>query len=407
MSSLSIPLENRPPRLDSCVPALHLPNQQLSVSQVCQVIARSLCFAWIMTMGLQSRVVAQSQAIEWQTGAAIEKTVDEITSIDWTDQTLPLGFRTLETTFRMPIVRDRRVDPRRRLTVSSQNRSLEETISVAAAAAELESTVLPWGIYVGPSQVPDRAATAIALLRNELQQAPAADRRRLSRETPASWPRLSQPSQLVQAIAEEYQVQIAGIDTIPYDLWDARDLPKLDFVDRLSLILASFDLTFRWIEMGKRVELIALPAALRFPDTYSVSGGRTPPLNDWRTRYPQADFKVSGNRIEVEGTWNAHREVQRWIADRRRPSSLGNAPAGERRYTLRIPSATLGEITDYLGKQLEMEFVWSAAAEAKRDTRTMLQVQDATLDAMLRSIFKDAGLTHKIEGKRVLIEVSP
>lgn len=358
-------------------------------------------------MGLQSSVFAQDPATEWQTGAAIEKTVDEITSIDWTDQTLPLGFRTLETTFRVPIVRDRRVDPRRRLTVSSQDRSLEETISVAAAAAELESTVLPWGIYVGPPQIPDRVATAIALLNNELQQAPATDRRRLSRETPASWPRLCQPSQLIQSIGEEYEVQIAGIDAIPYDLWDARDLPELDFVDRLSLILASFDLTFRWIEMGKRVELIPLPASLRFPDTYSVGGGRTPPLNDWRARHPQADFQISGNRIEVEGTWNAHREVQRWIADRRRPSSPGNAPAGERRYTLRIPSATLGEITDYLGKQLEMEFVWSTAAEAKRDNRTMLEVQDATLDAMLRSIFKDAGLTHKVEGKRVLIEVSP
>ena len=407
MSSLAIALENRPPRLDYRLLVPHWPNQPHRVSLACQVIARALCLAWIMTFGLPSLVGAQDQSIDWQTGAAIEKTVDEITSIDWTDQTLPLGFRTLETTFRLPIVRDRRVDPRRRLTVSSQDRSLEETISVAAAAAELESTVLPWGIYVGPPQVPDRTATAIALLRNELQQAPAAERRRLSRETPASWPRLSQPSQLVRAIADDYQVQIAGIDAIPYDLWDARDLPELDFVDRLSLILASFDLTFRWLEMGKRVELIALPASLRFPDTYSVGGGRTPPLNDWRTRYPQADFKVTGNRIEVKGTWNAHREVQRWVADRRRPSSPGNAPAGERRYTLRIPSATLGEITDYLGKQLEMEFVWSLAAEAKRDDRTMLEVQDATLDAMLRSIFKDAGLTHKIEGKRVLIEVAP
>jgi hypothetical protein len=80
-------------------------------------------------------------------------------------------------------------------------------------------------------------------------------RARLLNQRPLVWPDLAQPRDLVAALAAEAGLSVKLPDSTPHDLWPAVDLPPLTWTDRLSLVLAGFDLTFEIDPAKKTIAL--------------------------------------------------------------------------------------------------------------------------------------------------------
>lgn len=348
---------------------------------------------------------AQVQEIAWVPSAKLAETLESITSIAWTDQTLPAGLRSLERTYGVPLVCDRRVDPRRVLTLSIRDRSLIDVVGRAASAADREAVVTRWGIHVGPRGVGERMATVAEMRRVELTEQAAAERRRLARETDASWPRLARPATLLAESAQQAGISIRNPERVPHDLWDAQQLPPMDFIDRASLILASFDLSFRWVEPGRAIELVPLPETPSFSESYPVSSARREPIETLRSRLTGATIDLQGNRLQVSGTWSAHREARRWLAGETSRAVAGANRPGEKRLTLTVASASLEQIVEVLGRDLELEFVWTEAAAEKKSVRTPVDARDATLEQLLDQVLGPQELGFTIDGKTVTIDV--
>ncbi len=348
---------------------------------------------------------AQDEGITWVPSAKLAATLESTTSITWTDQTLPAGLRSLERAYGVPLVCDRRVDPRRVLTLSIRDQPLVDVVDRAASAVDRQAVVTRWGMHVGPRGIGERMATVAEMRRVELTEQGAAERRRLARESDASWPRLARPATLLSESANEAGITIRNPERVPHDLWDAQSLPPMDFIDRASLILASFDLSFRWVEPGRSIELVPLPETPSFSESYPLGAARREPIETLRSRLTGATLDLQGNRLSVTGSWSAHREARRWIAGETTRAVAGTTRPGEKRLTLTVASASLEQIVDVLERDLELEFVWTEAAAEKKSVRTPVDARDATLEQLLEQILGPQELTFEIDGKTVSIDV--
>ena len=67
------------------------------------------------------------------------------------------------------------------------------------------------------------------------------------------------PRELLTHLVEQAGVDLLGGQQVPHDLWAAADLPALTWVDRVTLIVNQFDLTFEVVPGGRSVRLIPVP----------------------------------------------------------------------------------------------------------------------------------------------------
>ncbi|HAN96006.1 MAG TPA: hypothetical protein DCQ98_00570 [Planctomycetaceae bacterium] len=107
----------------------------------------------------------------------------------------------------------------------------------------------------------------------------------------------------------------------------------------------------------------------------------------------------------MSGTWSAHREARRWLAGETSRAVAGANRPGEKRLALTVASASLEQIVEVLGRDLELEFVWTEAAAEKKSVRTPVDARDATLEQLLDQVLGPQELGFTIDGKTVTIDV--
>lgn len=347
----------------------------------------------------------RAQETDWETGSRLQRVLAEEDRLSLRDQSLRDGLATLEQVYRVCIFLDRRVDPNRRMSVSSPAISLRDRVALIAESAELETALLEWGIYVGPPDTAQRLATLTALQQQRVRGFDRNLQRRLMAERPLKWPRLAQPQPIVESLAQAYQIRLQGIDEIPFDVWAERSLPEMDFPSALTLLLAGFNSTFEWLEVGQSAAVVPFPSKVSLQEVYRLPVGRQPPLAQWRQQYDGATFVAKVRELQVDGPISAHRAVKDWISGR--PTRTTSRTNGEKRLTLKIGSATLKQATDYLAKELKIEFEFSGEAEKKLGERIALEVTDASLEELLRELLDPLELTFKIDGSKVQVSAKP
>jgi hypothetical protein len=127
--------------------------------------------------------------------------------------------------------------------------------------------------YLGPAETARRLRTIAALRLEDARRLPKDSQRRLLTARSWDWPELAEPRQLAEQLAGQAGLKIANPERIEHDLWPAAELPPLSWVERMTLVLAPFDLTFRFDRRGQ-IELVELPADPALVRTYA--GGANP-----------------------------------------------------------------------------------------------------------------------------------
>ena len=102
------------------------------------------------------------------------------------------------------------------------------------------------------------------------------------------WDDLTEPRQLVDALAEEAGVEILGVERIPHDLWPAADLPPLSWIDRLTLIAAQFELSFELDKTGRRAQLVPMPEDVAVVRSYQAGADAAVVARRWTKALPNA-----------------------------------------------------------------------------------------------------------------------
>src|SRR5690606_33113432 len=134
-----------------------------------------------------------------------------------------------------------------------------------------------------------------------------AKRSRLVRSQASHWDDAAEPRQLVADLAKEAGVNLENPAAIPHDLWPAASLPALPWCDRLTLILAQFDLTFTVSADGSRLRLRPLADTGRTL-ARNYPGGSNPEATAaaFRERSPHAQVQVQGNQVVIRGRLEDH-----------------------------------------------------------------------------------------------------
>ena len=255
------------------------------------------------------------------------------------------------------------------------------------------------GDLCGPGPCSRKAADAAAALRRQdAEKLPAEARSRLLKVQAWKWEDLAEPRRLLDELAKQAGVTVSNPEMIPHDLWPAASLPPLAWTDRLSLLLAGFDLTFEVADQGKAVKLVPFPETVVLEKSYTPRGPAAAAAAQLRRAVPEAEIRVAQGKLVVSGLQESHEQIELLLSATSGPKTkVAKSKPAEQRYTLTVgkndpAGAVMRKIAETLGKELKYDM----AVLQKLKQNVPLSVKDVTLDELLIATLKPLGLTYKL-----------
>jgi hypothetical protein len=333
-------------------------------------------------------------------------------SINWERVPLRDAIARVSELFDRTVFIDRRVDPDLRITLQVETASIDQVLQSVADALSLGTSNLNGLRYLGPRHSAEQLRT-VAVVRDEaIALLPGADRNNLQRKSSLSWPRLSEPRQLVGSVAQRRGWQLRKSELIPHDLWNAGELPELSAAEQLTVLLIGFDLTFKTLPKERALEIIRLEEVTirreyRLP---SRSADAIAPLRqELRTA---KSVRREATRVIVDARVEQHERLADLFA--RRPSSRPSrrpTSQSQRLYTLRVQeqpvSAILKQLAERLGWTVEFDDAAIRTAGLSADARVSFSVEDSSEEELLDAMLRPAGLSYRREGELLRIVPRP
>ncbi|NOY29325.1 MAG: hypothetical protein GXP28_03850 [Planctomycetes bacterium] len=321
--------------------------------------ALSVLLAIACSLGLTPDLAAHEKS---------EPSLGRHVTVAWQGQHLSTVLRRLSKTQGFFIWLDRRVDPQQTVEAHFSEVPIQHVLEQLAEKHSLGISVLDNLVYVGPTQSARELPTLLRRARAPLAKAPSSARRRWLTKEPATWPRLSQPRDLLTSMMEQAEVKLQGDEKIIHDLWSSKPLPRLALIDRAVLILIGFDLTCHISADGDSCEVVPIkrPVVLDRPS------------------------RISKNSSKEASKPSTH---------------------AKKRYSLQLKNQAVGGVIDQLADQLNLQIVWDQELrdDASRSQQTLVScdMKDVPLDDLLSGILSPAGLTFRRDGKKIEITASP
>lgn len=347
----------------------------------------------------------------WKTGQAFERVwASDVQNLVWSAGTpVREAVEALERTQGVAILLDRRIDPQTAIELSLRDVPTLAVLQRLATQCGATPVMLNDVVYLGPRMAVGGLSVAAESRRREASRLPKKVSTRFLATREWKWDTLAEPRALIQDLADEAHVKIENVDQIPHDLWPARELPALPWVDRLSLVLAGFGLTYAFEEEGRRVQLVTLPEAEIVDRTYDTALNAMQ-LEAILAAAPPGVIKVSDGQLEVHGTVEEHSQLQRLLAGRTQAARQGpgRKPAdgsgvGKTLFTLKVASQPLEAILHALENQFGLQVQWDDALREQLQTRVTFEVREAKLEQLLDAALKPVGLTFRQTGDTITI----
>lgn len=399
-----------------------LPNRPIAVAStlvrlgVGLALALGVCARPALAQLARSPAENLAEKIAWKTGPALEREWEAPLSLLWNEREARDALNSLSRSTSVAIFLDRRLDPSRPLNLTVRDEPLKTV--TARVADELGGSVS----LVGPVVVigPRGTAGLLTALANQRRQAIGSLSRaaqvRLLRSAAWQWDELSEPRSLLAALAAEAEVRIVNPDRLPHDLWPAADLPALPWVERLTLLLAGFDLTFETSPDGQAIRLLPIPADLAFERVYPLADGAGAQASKLRELVPAAKISVARGQLRAIATVAQHEQIARVLAEGAVPVA-GTAPpaaagspsdAGRldpsKRYTLTVQNQPAGSVIATVARQLGIKARYEREIGERLTRKISLNVKDVPLEELLEKTLAPLGLAWRIDGEQLIIE---
>jgi hypothetical protein len=333
---------------------------------------------------------AAAAGIAWKTGPEFRTALDSPVGVTWSGTPLRSSLQRLARELRVACWLDRRLDPGQSIELTISNEPLD--VGCQRIAARLQAGVSRVGsvVYFGPAYTTDRLATVAALRRGEVERWPANSQSRLAPRG-TRWDDLAEPRALVRATVAEAGLEVSNLErAVPHDLWPAADLPPLPWPDRLSLLLAGFDLTFTVDLTQRRVELVPYPDEPRIEKLLAVKGTATQVAADWADRFPQAEVRVAGGKLAVRARFEELEIMERVARGER--VERARVVAGPSEFTLTVENQPAGAILRHIAKQLKLTLEIAPDAVEPLEKLVSVQAERLRLEDLLAAVLRDTGL---------------
>jgi len=342
---------------------------------------------------------------DWQVGKHFEQQLQQKIDLTWANAPLAAALQSLAANHHVAVVLDRRIDPGQMLSLTVAGQPLEEALRQVAETEGLGLSLWEPIVYLGPPQEAAALRTLAWLRREEASALPAQRRQALLAVRAWQWDDLATPRDLLAALAAEAKVKIEGQDHVPHDLWGARRLPPLAWIDRLTLVAIEFGLTFEIAADGRSVRLVPVPAKVMARRSFSAARDPRQSVGVLAQRYPETVVRAEGDQIVVDGRIEDLEAVARAMVATGRPGRKA-ATTGKKVYKLSVEHR-LDDMLEQLSKLLDVEFQMDRPAVERAgismDQLVTVKVEGATLDELLAAVLEPAGLKGVRQGRIVTV----
>lgn len=369
---------------------------------------------------LLTPVTAQESAtkptVNFVTSTKFKEALSQPLSLSWTDRPVRAGLLELSELRRLAILLDRRIDPTSSISLQAQKLPLKQLVEQAAAPLTANVSVIGNVVYVGPQVTAQKLRTIVDLRHAELISpltgsknavaSSAATSARTSRRT-IQWDDLTTPAEILNLIAQRYELRMEGLDSVPHDLWVANSLPTVTSAEALQLVLGQFDLTFEWLERGKSVRIVPLPDSPRIEVTYEVGSKASQLAKSLPTDFPQAAITVSATKLVVLARSEEHDRIDALLHPDRVVARKTNALPPQVVFNFEVKNAPLIEFMRTLEKQSDFRFEYDPdeleQAGIKLTREVSLKMLKAKPVDLFNAMFADSGIAFEVDGTTVTL----
>ena len=354
--------------------------------------------AWFFACGISQA----QQPIAWKTGPAMRKQLEASVSLGWSERPLREGLVSLSHATGVCIVLDRRIDPDQEVELTADE-PLEKLLDTVATKINAKAGVVGPVVYLGPKETASKLRTLSAQRHKEAAALPADVKSRFLKAEAWKWDELAEPKALLRALAAKGGVTITNPELVPHDLWSATDLPAMAWVDRLTLLLAGFGLTYELADGGTIVRLAPIPDEVLAEKIYTPRGEPGPVVAQLRRLVPDAKIRVEGRKLLIAAAEDDHDKIQRLLGGQTVKTT--NIKPGEKRYSMTVENQAVGAVVKTLANQLGKEMKYDPQLVEKLQTKVSFVVMDVTLDELLDKALAPLDLGYKIDG--TALEIVP
>lgn len=361
-------------------------------------------------------IAADQKSLPPLIGAPYRTALRNPFTANWQSVELREVLRTIAAEQRVAILLDRRVDPNAVWPCEFANESLADRLPKLAEQFTGGVSFPENIVYIGPRAAAGKLRTLIVHRSGELANfEPPASISKVRQHLwlkprTVSWRDADSPREILERWQNEWDFRITNPEAIEHDLWAAATLPQVTGVAALSLVLIQFDLTWTWREGASEIELIPIPATVAIERQHKPRGKTAArQVEEWREKYPDAEFRLAGSEILVTATEEVHAELSApRVPQKKPPADSAVVPLSRRKFTLEIKDVSARDLMAELEKSgLVFEYDAQELSDAGVDLDRLIQFNVRNLSAadFFRTVFDPLGAKCALDG--VTVTLSP
>jgi hypothetical protein len=347
-------------------------------------------------------IATAADEVDWKIGLEFRKALEAPIGLKWAENPIRDALRNLAKNQRVAIWLDRRIDPGAKLQFQLEDLPLSITLDQLCEKYKLGRSTVGPVIYIGPRATAEKLATLAAVKRQQVGRQSVSERARWSRAVEWSVPLLAEPRELVRELAQEAGATLQNAEAIPHDVWPAIPLPALTLADRLTLVLAGFDLTFEQSADGSTLRIISMPEVVEYEQTYAWRDQNKSLAAQLSKKFPELKIQNVGDKLIVTGKYETHELIDRMMSGE--TIRTAKVVPGEKRYSLRIDNQPAGAVVKTVAKELGKEMVYDPALVEKLRTNISFNVNDVKLEELLKTALTPLELTFEINETSLVVK---
>jgi len=177
-------------------------------------------------------------------------------NVQWSGVPLRQAMSGLGRSTKQAILIDRRIDPDQPVELARNGATPVEIVAVVAESLGLAVVHVGPTLYIAPPGAAARIEQQLAQQTTAARRLPTAQSRRWASRAALTWNELAEPHTILGELAAGEEISVRGSELVPHDLWTAAELPPLTLVERLTLLLAPFDLSWSFEEEGRAIKIV-------------------------------------------------------------------------------------------------------------------------------------------------------
>ena len=348
---------------------------------------------------LQPQVESDSE-VDWLRGKRLQQALREPISVNWNAEPLRDALEMVGRQLRVAVFLDRRVDPTQAIYFEAGNRTVIRMLDILAEQCECGIYQIGDVIYMGPISSVSELESRRKVLQTQLRGFSTKNRKQLSKRNPVSWPRLSQPKNLLQQLASEHLLSLNEVE-LPHDLWPQVQLPPVSQLDQLLLLTFGFGKTIRLTAAGDELAVHWDDEQPSEPRRYQVGLGVSRERRESLERaYPDKSFVFREKRFTVqEVTAVQAYEIHRFAAELGEPTESVEAaatPLDKKQVSLNAEEVMIGSVLHTIAGQLGVELKFEATLNETLRKRIDVSVDDETYRELLLKVLDGTGLGYEL-----------